>query len=161
MASTSRYVGRIAWREHDHATDQPQWGNGTRGQGETYVSPGQGTLTRKTIEPAPIVIPVLGRLQVEGAKLTESKPANNNTRWILDVEGVVADKITIELINIRGKIIKPDLMSCAFLPRSESFYTARPYATGLDSGRLVLQHGDRSVPCCYRVQIDIMHSATR
>lgn len=108
------------------------------------------------------VKPLLGYISVTGATLDDSKPAANSTRWIFDVEGSVAEGAALQLqpLDIRSR--RPlvlDLFSCVLTAKSGSFYDTRPHFS-VENGALTLRHAT-SVPCGYRVMLDVMHSATR
>jgi hypothetical protein len=129
------------------------------------------------------VTPVLGYISVEGGTLEEAKPANNATRWIFTVEGALQRDgcLVVTLLEPRNKKpIKPDIVSCSLLPLTGDFYEARPFILPLaegEPGTIALKHagtqflgppneqGPTTVqaipPCTYRVQVDIMHTATR
>ncbi len=123
------------------------------------------------------VTPILGHIAVVGGELVEAKPASNNTRWIFDVEGQPDGTVVVQLLDPRSrKPFKPDIVSCSFLPLSASFYEVRPFLSRLkeeEPGTFALKHPGESTsgiggavatavpPCAYRVQVDIMHSATR
>lgn len=123
------------------------------------------------------VTPVLGFISVEGGTLDDAKPANNATRWIFNVEGGLSPdaKLIISLLEPRNKkLIKPDILSCSLLPLDARFYDAKPFVSPLnegDPGTLALMHGGGLIHlrpedavihiARYRVQVDIMHTATR
>lgn len=112
------------------------------------------------------VTPVLGFISVEGGTLDDAKPANNATRWIFNVEGLLAPegRIVVSLLDPRNKKpIKPDIVSCSFLPLSGEYYEAKPFLLRLSEGEpgtFALKHAGGPVTA-YRVQVDIMHTATR
>lgn len=124
------------------------------------------------------VTPILGVVAVmSGGELSPEKPAANNTRWMFDVGGAMDEPLILQLVEMRtGRNLTPDLLSCAFLPKSASFYDARPFLYEQVGGLVTIDHmssviadADRmegrkdraSVSCFYRVMIDVLHTATR
>ena len=115
------------------------------------------TLLPKTL----LITPVLGRISAQTAQLVEGVPHSNSTRWIFDVDGGAKEPVVIQLLGFKSKQpASPDLVSGSLLPRSASFFEARPFLETLEDGKLVLVHVS-PVPCRYRVCVDTMHTATR
>jgi len=109
----------------------------------------------------PLIRPILGRVSADIEIDDSAKPASNNTRWVFDVENGVGD-IAIQLLDPHsGRVIHPDLMSLSLLPRSESFYAAKPFVKDIDGGSFTIQHAKNALACSYRVAVDVLHSATR
>jgi hypothetical protein len=108
----------------------------------------------------PLVTPILGLIAVEGAALTSgAKPANNSTRWVVDIEDAKG-QIMIQLLELRsGRPLNPDLIAISLVPRSASFYDVKPFVD-IRGGCITLHHVGPGV-CSYRVSIDAMHTATR
>lgn len=124
------------------------------------------------------ITPILGIVLIKsGGDLEKAKPANNNTRWIFDVEGALEEPLVVQLVEMRtGKELSPDLVACSFLARSSQFYDAQPFMAEQVGGLVTIVHGHnipamtkeeaeirpiRGVPCRYRVMIDVLHTATR
>lgn len=126
------------------------------------------------------VTPILGIVEIgQGGELVEAKPAGNSTRWIFDVDGELADELVVQLIEMRVKRpVVTDLIACSFLPRSVSFYDAKPFMSEQIGGLITIRHGGfvhgaqvalpgqeptlvKGIDCRYRVLIDVLHTATR
>lgn len=122
------------------------------------------------------VTPILGIVEIgQGGELVEAKPAGNSTRWIFDVDGELADELVVQLIEMRVKRpVVTDLIACSFLPRSLAFYDAKPFMAEQIGGLITIRHGGvipmatefdkepvKTIPCSYRVMIDVLHTATR
>lgn len=109
-----------------------------------------------------VLTPILGFIDAPDVMLDESRPsANNNTRWIFDVD-YARDEIIVRLLDPRTKRpLTPDLMSIALLPRCLAFYEAKPFVEYLLGGSFSLRHVADAKPCNYRVAVDVLHSATR
>lgn len=123
-----------------------------------------GVLVVEAVKLAPLVTQVLGRIEAPGARI-EGKPAANSTRWIVNVASVSGDVVELFLLDYRsGRRISPDLMSFNVQPLNEACYDAKivPHE---GVGSLVISTGDVRhegvIWVHYRVQIDVMHSATR
>jgi hypothetical protein len=101
----------------------------------------------------------------------DAKPAGNSTRWIFDVDGALAGDLVVQLMHFRyKKPIKTDLVAVSFLPRSPSFYDAKPYMAAQEGGLITVRHSGiipmgtehvKAIECSYRVMIDVLHTATR
>lgn len=111
------------------------------------------------------ITPVLGVVKVLlGGELAEQyRTANNNTRWIFEVEGTPEgeDALVVQLLDLRGREFNPDLGEPFFSPQSSNFYDARPVGVERVGGRFVIRQRPTETPCKYRVMIDTMHTATR
>lgn len=121
------------------------------------------------------VTPVLGVVKVlSGGALGEGyRTANNNTRWIFEVEGTPEGEsdLVVQLIDLYGREYNPDLGESFFSPKTASFYDAKPFEQERVGGRITVRHGGvypapsgdgmKSHHCKYRVMIDTMHSASR
>jgi hypothetical protein len=108
----------------------------------------------------PLLKPILGRISSDVEVDVASKTASNNTRWIFDVENAFGD-IAVQLLDPRsGLPIYPDMMSMSLLPRSASYYEAKPFVALIACGDFTLRHAKDTV-CSYRVAVDVLHSATR
>lgn len=109
----------------------------------------------------PLLRPILGRISADVEVDDTTEPAPNNTRWIFDVEHAFGD-IAIQLLDPRsGLAIEPDMMSLSLLPRSLSFYEAKPFVENIAGGTFNIRHTKDALPCSYRVAVDVLHSATR
>ena len=111
------------------------------------------------------VTPILGVVTVsEGGDLAEgARPANNNTRWLFDVEGDVEGgvELVVQLVDMRTKRpFNPDIAGCKFLATSSGFYEAQPYELERVGGSIRIAHGGKAT-CRYRVEVDTMATATR
>jgi hypothetical protein len=108
------------------------------------------------------VTQVLGLVEVPGFDVV-GKPAANSTRWILDVESTSGMDIKLFLLDFRnGRRVSPDLMSYTITPLDADCYDARPFAIeGPGSLQIRTRRLQEGVVIHYRVQIDVMHSATR
>jgi hypothetical protein len=105
------------------------------------------------------------------ALASDVKPAGNSTRWIFDVDGALAGDLVVQLMHFRyKKPIKTDLVAVSFLPRSPSFYDAKPYMAAQEGGLITVRHSGiipmatehvKAIECSYRVMIDVLHTATR
>ena len=121
------------------------------------------------------ITPVLGVVKVvSGGELAEApRPANNNTRWIFEVEGTPEGEqdLVVQLIDQRNHEFNPDLGESFFSPKTASFYDAKPFEYERVGGRITIRHGGvylapdgnslKAHHCKYRVMIDTMHTATR
>jgi hypothetical protein len=110
----------------------------------------------------PVLTPILGFIEAPDVVLDESCPsANNNTRWIFDVDGA-RNEIIVRLLDPRSKRpLTPELMSISLLPRCLAFYEAKPFVEYIVGGSFSLRHVSDAKPCNYRVAVDVLHSATR
>ncbi len=109
-----------------------------------------------------VVTQVLGRIDAPAAQVL-GKPAGNSTRWILDVECVPGTDVELYLLDFNsGRRISPDLKSFTLTALNAAFYDAKPFVVD-KPGCLILRTRDsaNSSTVCLRMQIDVMHSATR
>jgi len=108
------------------------------------------------------VTQVLGVVEAPGFDVV-GKPAANSTRWILDVESVAGADVKLSLLDFRtGRRVFPDLMSYTVTPLDADCYDAKPFAIeGPGSLQIRTRPLQGDVIIHYRVQIDVMHSATR
>jgi hypothetical protein len=121
------------------------------------------------------IVQILGAVRTD-AEL-KGRPADNNTRWVFDVESMhkggsgqdaIADanaqELVFFLLDPRNEklVFQPDIFSCSLTPLCEEYHSARPYIEYRESDGAFVLHA-RRVPGIvrYRVGIDTIHSATR
>lgn len=108
-----------------------------------------------------VVTPVLGRLRVTGASLSDALPAQNSSRWVFDIEGKTGTDIEIRLLEFRsGRHLIHELVSPSLAPLCIAFYDAKPFFI-IEPGLITVRTQKTTAFCTYRVSIDAIHSTTR
>jgi hypothetical protein len=103
---------------------------------------------------------ILGRVLVDNEKTNlAGTPAENNTRWVMDVDTDGKDPIVLQLLQYRSSApVRPDLLSFSIAPTSEAAWKAQPWVK-VEGGKLTVH--TREIECSFRISVDVMHSATR
>lgn len=111
-----------------------------------------------------LVTPILGFVAAKGANLDNgARPFSNSTRWILDIEEF-SHPLEIQLLDFRSRRpLDPDVITLSLLPRSQSFYEVRPFASIIRGGSFTLQGcwSAQRLTCALRVSVDALHTSTR
>jgi hypothetical protein len=103
---------------------------------------------------------ILGRVMVDNKKTNlAGKPAENNTRWVMDVDTDGKEPMVLQLLQFRSSApVNPDLLSFSIAPTSPEAWSAQPWAQ-VEGGRLTVHTREKA--CSFRISVDVMHSATR
>jgi hypothetical protein len=112
-----------------------------------------------------VVARILGRLEVDGAKVV-GRGAGNSTRWIFDVEANGGEEIVVTLLKHFGrrKVVRLDIYSITFTPHSASFYDAQPVVEVRDTDEgsvLVLTSQKCEKGYSMRVTVDAVGTSQR
>jgi hypothetical protein len=117
----------------------------------------------------PVITQILGCVSSPNAEV-QGSPAENNTRWIADIELRAGQSLELSLLTFRGRRpIAPDLVSASLLPLNEGFWGVRPVFDLSQPGRVVIRSEGQRVAqdivldevARFRFSVDCIHSATR
>ena len=110
------------------------------------------------------VIEILGHLQVSGADLAQDG-ANNNTRWVFDIEVQGKGSLSVKLLDLRGHPARTDIdpsfhITAMDRPAAKGLVWGEVYETGSSDVRIDLLY-ETEETARYRVDIDIIGSNRR